>query len=345
MTTDYSDNSDGGGVQTSDAHRPGSRLKANIDELDTLLSDLNNAQNTRSTSSADDYGDQNHLQGHVKKTVHSMSTANEYSMNTASSEYNRQKPPSPSPTRRNRTPVMMPSPVPPARRTSPSPARRTSPPRGQSPPRKQRSPSPLGHAYYSKYHSTYSSSQNNTPVSFPTCPSPSPHRGPNLQTPPKKVDDLMTELREFDPSIQHVTSFTEPSTITTTTTTHHKSHKHTAEEDSHLRQRRREPSPICSPKQPSTPGPAVYYPPGELFSSTRNDDIIMPAAGSGTGRGETDHATLDTTTSSNGARAAKVRAEYGYKSGRYQEAESNKQGAAVVPICLPLCCAAPCVIL
>lgn len=344
MTTDYSDNSDGGGggVQTSDAHRPGSRLKANIDELDTLLSDLNNAQNTRSTSSADDYGDQNHLQGHVKKTVHSMSTANEYSTNT-SSEYNRQKPPSPSPTRRNRTPVMMPSPVPPARRTSPSPARRTSPPRGQSPPRKQRSPSPLGHAYYSKYHSTYSSSQNNTPVSFPTCPSPSPNRGPNLQTPPKKVDDLMTELREFDPSIQHVTSFTEPSTITTTTT-HHKSHKHTAEEDSHLRQRRREPSPICSPKQPSTPGPAVYYPPGELFSSTRNDDIIMPAA-SGTGRGETDHATLDTTTSSNGARAAKVRAEYGYKSGRYQEAESNKQGAAVVPICLPLCCAAPCVIL
>lgn len=345
--TDYSD-SDHHQQTSESAHRPGSRLKANIDELDTLLSDLNNAQNTRSTAaetSSEDYGDQPHLQGHVKKTIHSMSSQNEYN----NAEYNRQKPPSPSPTRR-RTPVMMNSPVPPARRTSPSPARRTSPPRssscghGQSSPPRKRSPSPLGHAYYSKYHSTYSSShQNNGPVSFPTCPSPSPNRGPTLQTPPKKVDDLMTELSEFDPSIQHVTSFAEPST------TQHRTvaTKYTMdEEDSHLRSsssRRREPSPIASPKQPSTPGPAVYYPPGELFSSTRNDDMIAPAAGQTSGQTET----LDTTTSSNGARAAraKVRAEYGYKEkGRYQDAES-KQGAAVVPICLPLCCAAPCVIL
>merc|ERR1719510_347025 len=262
-----------------------------------------------------------------------MSTANEYSTNT-SSEYNRQKPPSPSPTRRNRTPVMMPSPVPPARRTSPSPARRTSPPRGQSPPRKQRSPSPLGHAYYSKYHSTYSSSQNNTPVSFPTCPSPSPNRGPNLQTPPKRVDDLMTELSEFDPSIQH-TTFAEPTTSITT----HRTKYTMDEEDSHLRNRNRnrEPSPIAPavPKQPSTPGPAVYYPPGELFSSTRTDDVIVPAS-----RDLGQSTTLDTTASSNGARAdarAKMRAEYGYKEkGRYHDAEASKQGAAVVPICLPM---------
>ena len=48
------------------AERPGSRLKANIDELDTLLSDLNNAQhhNTRShETSSEDYGDHSsHLQ-------------------------------------------------------------------------------------------------------------------------------------------------------------------------------------------------------------------------------------------------------------------------------------------
>jgi len=49
---------------SSGGERPGSRLKANIDELDTLLSDLNNAQNSRSTSqhqhhetSSEDYGD------------------------------------------------------------------------------------------------------------------------------------------------------------------------------------------------------------------------------------------------------------------------------------------------
>ena len=45
-------------------NRPGSRLKANIDELDTLLSDLNNAQTQRSTNSqqhetsSEDYGEQ-----------------------------------------------------------------------------------------------------------------------------------------------------------------------------------------------------------------------------------------------------------------------------------------------
>ena len=51
-------------------NRPGSRLKANIDELDTLLSDLNNAQTHRSNTtshhhetSSEDYGDQStHLQ-------------------------------------------------------------------------------------------------------------------------------------------------------------------------------------------------------------------------------------------------------------------------------------------
>ena len=68
----------------ADQDRPGSRLKANIDELDTLLSDLNNAQSTNNTSSrhhetsSEDYGDQN-LQGHVKKTITSM---NEYTMSS-----------------------------------------------------------------------------------------------------------------------------------------------------------------------------------------------------------------------------------------------------------------------
>ena len=44
-------------------NRPGSRLKANIDELDTLLSDLNNAQTHRTATShhetsSEDYGEQ-----------------------------------------------------------------------------------------------------------------------------------------------------------------------------------------------------------------------------------------------------------------------------------------------
>ena len=114
---------------------------------------------------------------------------------------------------------------------------------------------------------------------------------------------------------------------------------------------RREPSPVKpAVKQPSTDGPAIYYPPGELFSSTRID-----GAGNGSSAeifanpppGDPDvtlaNATLDTSASSRGR--AKARAEYGYKEkGRYEDG-SSKQGAAVVPICLPLCCAAPCVIL
>ena len=115
------------------------------------------------------------------------------------------------------------------------------------------------------------------------------------------------------------------------------------EEDSRYR---REPSPVkpvvtgyggpVGPtKQPSTPGPAVYYPPGDLFASTKvesSSEVSHPV-----------NTTLDTTASSRGR--AKVRAEYGYKEkGRYSEGE-NKQGSAVVPICLPLCCAAPCVIM
>ena len=222
--------------------------------------------------------------------------------------------------------------------------------RGSSPPRK-RSPSPglpsgAGQSYYSsKYQqqSNYSSNQRNlSPASFPTCPSPSPSRGPSVQTPPKKVDDLLSELSEFDPSIQH-TTFQEPTTTRVTTTS--STSKYAAdEEDFSMRQsRRREPSPVKPVKQPSAPGPAVYYPPGELFSSTRNDTCTDSSAPSGQPSGQVSHAT---TLESNGARGrAEVRAQYGYKEkSRYSEGDT-KQGAAVVPICLPLCCAAPCVIL
>jgi len=82
----------------ADGNRPGSRLKQNIDELDTLLYDLNSAKGSSSTTSqhhsqrlhqndyqsqrsgggisSDDYSlSDSGLQGHVKKTV---SSFNEY---------------------------------------------------------------------------------------------------------------------------------------------------------------------------------------------------------------------------------------------------------------------------
>lgn len=288
---------------------------------------------------------------------------NEYSCSSAISngDYNR-KPPSPSP--RRRTPVMS-NPAPPARRTSPSPA----PParRGSSPPHKPRSPSPKidsyspsGQGYYTKYSTATSNSSNYSsaqgpPASFPTCPSPSPAGRPTLQTPPKRVDDLMTELSEFDPSIQH-TSFNEQAIHSSNTRHQHQTRSVEREEENRIISSRREPSPVKpAVKQPSTPGPAVYYPPGELFSSSRTDggngNNCPPAAAASeiSASGPADpnvtlaNTTLETSASSRGR--SKARAEYGYKEkGRYQDAES-KQGAAVIPICLPLCCAAPCVIL
>jgi len=168
----------------------------------------------------------------------------------------------------------------------------------------------------------------------------------------------MTELSEFDPSIQH-TSFNEQEAIhssnahsSNNSRHHHQTTSYNADHEEENRiMSRREPSPVKpAVKQPSTDGPAIYYPPGELFSSTRID-----GAGNGSSAeicanpppGDADvtlaNATMDTSASSRGR--AKARADYGYKEkGRYEDG-SSKQGAAVVPICLPLCCAAPCVIL
>ena len=227
-------------------------------------------------------------------------------------------------------------------------SRNSSPPRKRSPSPRMDSATPTGHAYYSKYHSSYSQQHHqNGPASFPTCPSPSPNRGPSIQTPPKKVDDLMTELSEFDPSIQH-TGFKEPvaparankySSSHVTQVSHH----HDEELDS--RYKKREPSPIRPVKQPSAPGPAVYYPPGELFSSTRNNETLNSDISVSPCAPQESHVTTTMETSSSARGRAKMRAEYGYKEkGRYSEGDT-KQGAAVVPICLPLCCAAPCVIL
>ena len=93
------------GSAADDSERPGSRLKQNIDELDTLLSDLNNARkgdggNTGGgqdyTLSSDDYSFGENQQGHVNKQVR---TLNEYNYQTSSTTS--AKPPSPSPRRRS----------------------------------------------------------------------------------------------------------------------------------------------------------------------------------------------------------------------------------------------------
>ena len=351
--------------QQQQGSRPGSRLKQNIDELDTLLDDLNNARKVSSDAGGDytaassdySYHDRAHLQDHVKKTVTSY---NEYDyQSTSGGGYQPSgKPPSPSPRRRapsGSAPLSSPTAV---RKSSPGPSRRPqeqvqmsssssssynySQQQQQQQQREQQQRqvyperpaaqdgTPTGVSYYTKYHSAQShQSQGSGPVAFPTkdC---APRIGVSrTQSPPKRVDELMTELSEFDSSIHH-TGFVEP-----------------AERPSPPRTKYREPSPEpyrppppreASPvrKQQSTPGPAVYYPPGDMYSASKSKTTT-----------DAGPVVLETT---------QHKSLYDGK-GRPQSAASSrkdrdrgadsdgKSGAAVVPICLPLCCAAPCVIM
>jgi len=358
--------------------RPGSRLKQNIDELDTLLDDLNNARKVSSDVSGGDYTaassdysyhDRAHLQDHVKKTV---TNYNEYDYQSTSGGGGYQpsgKPPSPSPRRRapsGSAPLSSPTAV---RKSSPGPLTPSRRPQEvqmsaassssynysqqQQQQQQQREQqrqvyperpaaqdgTPTGVSYYTKYHSAQShQSQGSGPVSFPTkdC---APRIGVSrTQSPPKRVDELMTELSEFDSTIHH-TGFVEP-----------------AERPSPPRTKYREPSPEpyrpapreASPvrKQQSTPGPAVYYPPGgDMFSASKSKPIDAPIIrASGTDAGPV----VLETTQHKSLYDGKARPQSAASSRKDRDRggdSDGKSGAAVVPICLPLCCAAPCVIM
>ena len=76
----------------------------------------------------------------------------------------------------------------------------------------------------------------------------------------------------------------------------------------------------------ATPGPPVFYPTGELYTKNGADVAAREAELSAQGQ----------------YFSASYAREKGMKS---KEESGEKGGAAVIPICLPLCCAAPCVIM
>jgi len=76
----------------------------------------------------------------------------------------------------------------------------------------------------------------------------------------------------------------------------------------------------------NTPGPPVYYPTGDLFTKNEKDVAAREAELSAQGQ----------------YFSASYAREKGSKS---KEESGEKARAAVIPICLPLCCAAPCVIM
>jgi len=372
--------------------RPGSKLKQNIDELDTLLYDLNNARNLSPDGGtdygassigqsvgldSDDYDETAGTQGHVKRTVNAF---NEYTTQLSTS-----KPPSPSPRRKTQ-----PSPLT-VRKTPPSPQRtnqsmmnqnsssssqsyryqsssnnpedRVSPtpafPPASSPgPSFQPHQGPPGSnqpfsytsnesppsyspdlgppSYYTKYNSSKSTSRSQTDNTPPAVAFPSQAaRSPTPQMPPKRIDELMSEFHEFD-SVHSGGSPTPPmfskpkpnnSTVVVT--------ELPDEPPQHIKL-----DPVPHIHEPSPPkaaasgpkGPDVYYPPGSEFTKAAPvpAPVVHPAGDGGS---------MSLETKGRGKDRDK---------GKYHDRGADggdKQGAAVIPICLPLCCAAPCVIM
>jgi len=363
-----------------DDDRPASRLKQNIDELDTLLYDLHNARTISpdsgpdyGTSSlgqsvgldSDDYDETAGTQGHVKRAVNAF---NDYTQQVSTS-----KPPSPSPRRKTqpspmairKSPQSQQSPqysnqsmvnqtsssqsyqyqsssnnIEDSNSTSPnyhptsSPDPTFQPHKGQpfsytsnliAPSTDVNQPS-----YYAKYNSSQSTSRtqrDNTPptVSFPSQAA----RSPTPQMPPKRIDDLMSEFNDFDTAHSGGSPtpamFSKPnnSTVVVTELPDEPPHHVKLDPVPHIHQ----PSPPRS--APSIPkGPDVYYPPGSEF--TKAAPVVHPTGDGGS---------MSLETKGRGKDKDK---------GKYHDHGADmgdKQGAAVIPICLPLCCAAPCVIM
>jgi len=372
--------SSGERIVAEDDDRPASRLKQNIDDLDTLLYDLNNARhlspeaggdygNTGPNSGrsqnygldSDDYDETVGHEGHVKRTVQAFNQFSETSNTAVSSS----KPPSPSPRRKTQpSPIMSrkapSSPQPPRPSQGPysytaqsqqqsyryetntqqqmntsedrqeymmSPPTQqvTYTPAAQEPPH-QEPPQP---SYYTKYNSNKPSSPLPTSVAFPN----HQPRSQTPQMPPKRVEELMSEFHEFDTS-HSGGSPTPPMFSKPKNTQFEVQEIPDGPPQQHVkldpRPHVREVSPPApaAPKSVNQKGPEVYYPPGSEF--TKSVQATHPIADGGSmtlhekGKGERKHRD------------------------RHQERNmeaGDKQGAAVIPICLPLCCAAPCVIM
>lgn len=144
-------------------------------------------------------------------------------------------------------------------------------------------------------------------------------------SPPKRVEDLMATLGE-NGQITYMTQHT-----------HNMHNTHNHHQNGTGPRKPREPSPpaklVAEPldsklvgpvsNSKNVAGPPVYYPPGhEMFAKKESEAAAWRAQG-----------------------------EYAKASGKYMyESESkskttSKSGAAVVPVCLPLCCAMPCSIM
>ncbi|XP_069699645.1 uncharacterized protein [Periplaneta americana] len=168
------------------------------------------------------------------------------------------------------------------------------------------------------------------PRPFPTS-SPTPPPGANSQ-PPKRLDDLMASFSDTEASPRHY----EPQKHTlhpqqpypgdntgvavVAPTPNAKAAAAAGASASASAAATASTAAKDRPKTKNIAGPPVYYPPGvELFAKKEESMMMQGKKGSG-------------------------RYEYEYAK-ESKSKSSSSGGAAVVPVCLPLCCAMPCVIM
>ncbi|XP_026318185.1 proteoglycan 4 [Hyposmocoma kahamanoa] len=170
---------------------------------------------------------------------------------------------------------------------------------------------PHGPTSYKYSETTYSS--QNTTERYPPAGAPFPRPttpSPSTQQPPKKLDDLLADFPE-------ARFPTQPDGLS------QRSHR---VEVSHERAANSAPKPAPATPTRNAAGPAVYYPPGHVPFQKKEAAGYQASAMQG------------------GGAYASGRGMYEYESGsKSKEKHSEKKTA--VPLCLPLCCAMPCVIL
>ncbi|XP_067008595.2 uncharacterized protein [Anabrus simplex] len=188
---------------------------------------------------------------------------------------------------------------------------------------------------YSTHHTSHTSNNNYPggpaqpeeqqpllPRPFPTS-SPPPGQTSEGQ-PPKRLDDLMASFGDPKEPASPPSYYTTEKTVTTTTSRHPEGNGVAIVPPSTAITKTKETEKTVVKQREKTvnkPGPPVYYPPGvELF--TKNEESMM----------------------TQGSKKASASGKYKYES-ESKSKSSSGGGAAVVPVCLPLCCAMPCVIL
>ncbi|KAF9808075.1 hypothetical protein SFRURICE_017247 [Spodoptera frugiperda] len=186
------------------------------------------------------------------------------------------------------------------------------------------SPSPIPHG---PTHTLYPANSP-SPGPFPRPSTPSP----GTQQPPKKLDDLLADFPE-------ARFPTQPDGVVRRNV--HVTHESSTQSSTLNRDARdtRDSAPSPPAKSPvvansrNVAGPAVYYPPGHTPFQKKE-------GGGGGGGGYQASSAM----AQGGGSYASGRGMYEYESGSRSKSKHSETKTAV-PICLPLCCAMPCVIM